>query len=435
MCKAFVKSSYFLNVLLVFGLLQYTTAIKANSKADELKKLQQKLKEAISDTARITTLIDISWYYLYINTDSALTYAKNAYKLSKLPTNIINSASALGVTYSKKGDFENSVKYNLEAFHYAQKIHDKGNYSCLLNDIGSNYFMLDDLEKALKYFTSALEFSHDLETTYVALFNLGQIYAVKGNFTEAYGYFEKALKVAEKENKTKRIALIYNRIGELFLDKKNYPKSLYYFDRSLNMLGTDEFYYRISCLRGKSYSNLGTGRYAIALKTALQADTLASKGAFVNALSDIDLLISQIYDSLRNPSKSKVYFKRYAAIKDSMFNTEKNERITFLQTKFENKQHEMEAQQLKQQAGFHRKMSYVYLIIGISLLIVLFYIIKNIRQTNKILHFEKVILTQQQENERLEKQNLRLKLDEKHREILTHAFQIQQQKEVLLIGA
>jgi uncharacterized membrane protein len=103
----------------------------------------------------------------------------------------------------------------------------------------------------------------------------------------------------------------------------------------------------------------------------------------------------------------------------------------FLQTEFETRQKEMQVGNLQKEAMFQRKMNFVYMVVVFSILLALFFFIQNIRQKNKILHFEKESLIQQKERERLEKQNLELQLDEKHREILTHVMQINQQKEVL----
>ncbi len=446
------KKAHILSALMVICLLQFSfTRIKANSQTNELSNLRHKLQIAITDTARIRVWIDISWYFMTINTDSALVYAKKALKLSRGISDlaIVKSASALGDAYNLADDYENAIKYDQEAFHNAQKLHYTKGYSILLNNIGTNYLMLYDFDKALDYFTKALEFSKDYDDKVLTFANLAQAFTSQNKFTKADEYYEMALKLAKHENNTKDVATIYDRLGELSLMKKNYSKSLYYFEEALKMLSDNDLYMRSECLRGITASYLETKRYEKGLKAARQADSIAKKGGFISELKDINLLLSQLYDSLRKPALALAYHKQHIIYKDSIFNIEKNKRMSFLQTEFETRQKELQVENLQKEAAFHRTMTYVYLIVGILILLVLFFFIKDIRQKNKKLKIEKELaeqrlkneqeksqivkerLFQQKEKEKLEKQRLEIVLDEKHREILTHAIQINQQKEVL----
>jgi hypothetical protein len=213
--------------------------------------------------------------------------------------------------------------------------------------------------------------------------------------------------------------------------EENYSKSLVNLNKSLSMLNNHELYYKIDGLKCISEDYLLMRRYEMGIKVAKEADSLARKNGFVYELKMITSLISELYDSLRKPDLALMYYKNYSYFKDSIFNIEKNNRMHFLQTEFETRQKEMQVGNLQKEAMFQRKMNFVYMVVVFSILLALFFFIQNIRQKNKILHFEKESLIQQKERERLEKQNLELQLDEKHREILTHVMQINQQKEVL----
>jgi len=447
-----VKKALIIIDLIVITFFQLSfDNIKADSQSKELQSLHLNLYQASSDTARIRVMLDISWYFMTINTDSALVYAKKTLKLSRGISDlaIVKSASALGDAYNLAADYENAIKYDQEAFHYAQKSHYSKGYSILLNNIGTNYLMLNDNDKALEYFTKALEFSKDYDDKVLTFANLAQAFTYQNKFTKAGEYYEMALKLAKHDNNTKDVATIYDRLGELYLMEKNYGKSLYYFDEALKMLNANDLYKRSECLRGITASYIETKHYEQGLKTAGQADSIAKKGGFIFELKDINLLLSQLYDSLRKPSLALAYHKRHIIYKDSIFNIEKNKRISFLQTEFETRQKEMQVENLQKEAAFHRTMTYVYLIVGFLILTVLFFFIKDIRLKNKKLKIGKELaeqrlkneqeksqivnerLLQQKEKEKLEKQRLEIVLDEKHREILTHAIQINQQKEVL----
>jgi len=433
MSKVLTNHKNLVFILLIISLYTFTPyLVRADSGTKELINLFLKLQKTSSDTAKISVMLEIHQRYMNINADSSLVYAKMAYRLSKSANKyIIRTAKTLGVAYNMAGDYANSIKYEIEALTTSQAMHDLRSSAIILNNIGTNYLFLNELDKAFEYFNKASEASMDYKGKISALVNLGQVFASSERYSQAHDSYNKGLLMAQKEHNTKDEAIIYNRIGELYLMEANYTKSLYFLNKSLSLLDDKDLYYKIDGLKCMSEDYLLTGRYDMGIKTAKRADSLARKNGFVYELKMINSLISELYDSLRKPDLSLIYYKNYAFFKDSIFNIEKNNRMHFLQTEFETRQKEMQVEQLQKEAGFHRKMNYVYLIVGFTILLALFFFIKNIRQKNKILHFEKEKLIQQKERERLEKQNLELKLDEKHREILTHAIQINQQKEVL----
>lgn len=98
---------------------------------------------------------------------------------------------------------------------------------------------------------------------------------------------------------------------------------------------------------------------------------------------------------------------------------------------FETKQHEIEAKAFQKEAVFNKKMNYVYIVVSLFILLTLFYFVKSSKQKVKLLKYEQKSLIQQKEKQQLEKQNLELELDKKHREVLAHVMQINQQKETL----
>jgi tetratricopeptide (TPR) repeat protein len=446
-----VKKEHILSALLFFCFFQFSfTSINESSQISELKTLHHDLQKA-TDTTKIRILLDIAWYYMTINTDSALVYGKKALSLSRGVNDLFlaKSESILGDAYNLSADYENAIRYDQEAFHHAQKSNYKKAYTILLNNIGTNYLMLYDFGKSLEYFTEALKYSKTYDDKVLTYANLAQVLMYQNKFAKADEYYEMALKLAKQENNTKDIATIYDRLGELCQLKKSYSKSLYYFEEGLKLLDANDFYMRSECLRGITVSYIDAKQFEKALKSAQQADTIAKKGGFIFELKDINLLLSQIHEALGKPSLALTYHKRYVVYKDSIFNGEKNKRMNFLQTEFETRRKELLVDNLQKEAAFHQKMNYVYLVVGILTMLVLFFFIKDIRQKNKKLQIGKELaeerlkneqekakivkerLLQQKEKEQLEKQKLELTLDEKYREILTHTLQINQQREVL----
>jgi tetratricopeptide (TPR) repeat protein len=397
--------------------------IQAQNK--ELSTLYKSLGETKTDTARVNILIHLANYYFKKNIDSALVYAKKAYKLSKNTNNynFPDAARALADAYNFGGHLEKSLEFEIEGYNYAKKIKDTKSYAVLLTGIGSDYLMLNDYALALKYLNEALKECKDYRDNLLTLVNLAQVYASTDRYAEAHQNYNRALRLAEKEKNKRDEAVIYNRIGNLYLMEKSYDKSLSYYEKSIKMLDSTDLYYVVAGLRGIVENCIVTRKYEKGLKVAQIADSLGRKGRFIYELKIINSFISELYDSLRNYPKSLYYYKIYADLNDTIFNQENTEKMSFLQTDFETKQKAMQVTILQDEARLNKRLTIIYLLTFALIIISLFYFIKNIRQKNKILTIEK-------EKDALAKQKLELELHEKHREILTHSLQINQQKEV-----
>lgn len=415
---------YYISLLFII-LIQIIFQKSVQAQKNDLSEMNKLLYESKTDSSRINIMIKISNYYFSRNVDSSLVYAKKAYNLSKNNKNykLPEAAKSIGNSYSLEGDFDKAIEYEIEAYNVAKKQNVEKLYAPILCDIGSDYLMLNDNEMAMKYLNEALKVCVDYRGYVVTLANIAQVYAGTDRYTEAHGNYDRALQMAQKENNIRDMAIIYNRKGNLYLMEEQYDKSLAYYEKSIKMLDTTDLYYIVCGLRGIIENHIVSRRYNKGLEVAKIADSLARKGGFMSEAKLINLFTSELYDSLRNYSKSLYYYRIYYALNDSLFNLEKSKRMNFLQTDFETKQKEMELNLLKDKAVLNKRLSIIYLLVCTLIIVVLFLLLKNIRQKNKILLIEK-------EKNILEKQKLEFDLHEKNREILTHSMQIHQQKEV-----
>jgi len=421
--KILIKSYILLklNVLILFFSIPCLQA-----QENEYAILRNKLLETTKDTSKINTYLTISEYFKTENIDSSLLYARKAYELSKSNKNykFLETSKSISFAYSLAGNFEKSLEISILAYDYSKKINNNTYIALFLEEIGSSYLMLNDFEIALKYLNEALSKALDYRTRLSALVDIAQVYASTDRYTEAHKNYDEALSMAKNEKNSRDIAIIYNRIGNLYLMEEICDKSLVYYEKSINMLDTNDLYYIVAGLRGIVENFIVTKQYQKGLKIAGKADSLARKGGFIYETKLINLFISELYDSLGIYSKSLHYFRIFSALQDTIFNLEKYRRMNMMQTDFEAKQKELQLELLKKEARLNKRLNIIYLIICILIIVALFYFIKNIRQKNKILNIEK-------EKDALEKQKLELQLHEKQREILTHSMQIYQQKEVL----
>ena len=67
--------------------------------------------------------------------------------------------------------------------------------------------------------------------------NIGNVYYSQGNYSQALEYFQKELKIAEKEfgKELLNVAPLYKMIGYIYFELDNFSQALVYFRKALNM--------------------------------------------------------------------------------------------------------------------------------------------------------------------------------------------------------
>ena len=410
-----------------------TNSIVSGNNADAtISKLQTKLEKAAKDTSRLNAMLDISKYYLQLNSDSSLIYAKKAYKLSeRIHYKKVASSFNLGRCYDFFDDFYNAKKYFFKAYDEAQKSGNNKELFSILSCIGNSCYMLEDDTEALNYFNKAFALAYNYESHFNALINLGSVHTALENYTKAEDYLNKALKLSTYKNNKNDISYTYNRFGDVYFMLEKDDTSLYFFQKALRIAGSENILLKSHSMVCIARGYLATSQFDKGIKIAREAESLLQSNKNITASKDIYEYLSMLYDSVGQPQMALKYHRMYLELKDSIFNIEKNKQLSFLNVEFETKQKEIQIENLEQENRFRKILGLTYVIVGLLIIMVMFYLIKNYRQKNKILALEKERISQQKEKEILDKKKLKLKLLEKDREILTHILQINQQKEVL----
>ncbi len=156
-----------------------------------------------------------------------------------------------------KNDSVRFISYNRIAFHYifndsekalqilkkSQRLALKANsaygYAKLINTHGIYMDVNGKSDSAEYYFNKALKISqknkfYDLES--FCINNLGMFYWNKGNFNKALAYFFKALKLSEKSGaKQEHIAINYNNIGLIYQQMNLFEKALVFHQKAYEL--------------------------------------------------------------------------------------------------------------------------------------------------------------------------------------------------------
>jgi tetratricopeptide (TPR) repeat protein len=282
-------------------------------------------------------------------------------------------------------DYKQAITYYEKALKIAQQINDNNAVARAFTGLGSAYYKLGDYVKAIEYTKKGLRVNENVGNTYSMTsdyLNLGNIYMKLPEVDKALDYFNKALEIANKTGNTKLKANIYNRIGLCYKELKKYEKAIANIEKSIDIYKSleqnDQAYSQLLDL-GTVYADLGRkveahhcyqealtadrklGNQAgisaalihIGQLYAEESDTFlikiginpkdrhAKSLALANEALEIGVRINQprrkikaletlsfIYEKNKDYIKSYQAYKKYIALKDSVFGDEVKKQIT-----------------------------------------------------------------------------------------------------------
>jgi len=221
---------------------------------------------------------------------------------------LVNNYSALAAVYQKLQDTINHFQYLNKAKIVISKNDKPDNFQMAIihNEIAGYYNTLNDMDSALDNY------------------KLVAYYSEKGNWKRgmAVGYGN--------------MAEVYNVYGEVEKAIELHRKVLGISIEIDDCMGIAEEYIYLSNL----YNEMGKVDSALILakKSLQKADECGLGHEKLSAYE----FISKIYESINKPALALEYYKKYHALNDSIFNLEKQNTVTEIETKYETEKKEQQ---------------------------------------------------------------------------------------------
>ena len=249
---------YFVLLFLVFNCSFLVGQVKTGDKSiDSLFSVLPNIK---IDTARVINLNLIAEKYRYLNPNLGVFYANKALHLSK------------------------NIKWN-------------DGIALSLRNIGQNYYVLGDYQKANINYDKALTFVKSKFYTSLLLNSKGSLELVKSNHTKALEYFFKSLKICEEIKIKSGIARAYFGISNIYNRIRDYKKAILFNKKSLE-LNTQLNLKSEICdnlsLMGEIYRD-DNKQFAIALNYFFKALNLGTRTNNKQIIAHTNAKIEQVY--------------------------------------------------------------------------------------------------------------------------------------------
>ncbi len=369
------------------------------------------------------------------------TKVKRFYEQNPFGWNLVDLFMEIGITQAEVSNFEVSLKYYFQALKLAEANHFDLKVAQLHFRIARVYYFLQQNAISEEFAKKSLTYStaHHLELDEAFAENLlGSLYMRKKQFEVALSHFNRALELRQKNENRVGVAGTLGSIGEMYENANELQKAEEYSFKALAIAEEAGF------ALGKCYTYLSIGQlylkkheYQKAEDYLDRCEAFAKGIHFPNVIVKVYKSKSDLWRARADYPRALMYSDKYDLLKDSIFNTNVENRILTLQYDFEldkkdneirilNQQTLLQDNQIRQQRIIIVVVIIILLSVGIGAYIIFSYY-KRVKQLNRAISEQNEEISAQSEelieaNETLGKLN---------RETIEQKEEIQAQSEEL----
>jgi len=441
--------------------LSYVTVAPVASAQGNIDSLKNKLRENLSDSLRIQTLIALSKEYHYIDLKKSFEECEKAVHLSETKNFLWGKSQSylwLAGLFRLSGDFTTSAKYNNLALGSSFELKDSLLMSRGYNNLGLNYHAFGKYDEAYFYFTQSyrlFSLRKDSLGMAVALHNIASVFKELGQYTNALNYLRLTQEISNDVHDYEGEAYNYDEIGDVYRREKEYDSALnalahslrvsrsfrlklndlipetliktakIYLDKKDNVHAlayydtAQIFYQKTDNKFGLAEVDLGRAIVYMSEKKFEQARVLieSSKVTAHNANSwalEIACLknLAALYEEQSDYKKSYFYYKQYKQLEDSLFSQGMQAKLLQDQLRFETFAKEDQIKQLTKLEGLRKEelkrqgMVTNILVVAVALTVILLFTVyrsgqRRIRINRLLIEHQEEIKRRSQELEQL----------------------------------
>lgn len=356
------------------------------------------------DTTKVEMLIDYCVANTFSVSKQMLSYANQAYQISKnIKYNLgqIRALNCIGNYYYQQAQYDRAIKYYTQALAFAEKLNDTKNTVIGKSNLASIYSRTKQYQKALKMFNDAdrilLSSGSEISQNRAAILtNTGMVYSAIGQHQEAVKLHLKVLNISQTLNIPFGIAISKNNIGEEYVFLNQPTSAITYLQEALQICLKNNYKNLLSSI----YRGLGNAfeiknNHEMALVYLKKAVEVSSEINNQNALLSASQKLYQIYAKNGDFKNAYLTTLSFMAVNDSINGLEKQKTIAEINTKYETEKKEATIKSLSQSKQItelqsKQKSLFIYGLIGafiaISLLGYFLFLRYKVNQKNEMLN-------------------------------------------------
>ena len=303
--------------------------------------LKTRFKNVSSDTVRLEVLYDIAWEYMGQKNDSAIVYSNKGLALAKsmkYEMGLAMGYRVLGLVFYQTADYAKALDLQQKALHIFEKNKNLPGQANALNNISNVYQALGNHLKALEFQNRSLHICQKLDFKPGIAANhgnLGNIYKNLKRPDKALASYLKALQIDEELKNEEGKATSLLNIATIYFAKKDFTEAKKYFLQSLEIRRREKLNHGIaSTLNNLGNLHIETGEYDQAEKYYIEAVAYAKEVIANDLEKDAYLGLYKIARKKNEMAKALDYFEKHTAMKDSIFNSSRDEEINNIKMQY-----------------------------------------------------------------------------------------------------
>lgn len=260
-------------------------------------------------------LLDSSLSHRNISLIESIQLCQQAIKLAENTEDsklLAKAYKTQGVNYFFHGDNDSSFSYYNKAIPQFEAYRDSVQVGKVLGNIGLLYKRQSQYDKALEYYLKNLKIFEEVNYQKglgSVLNNIGNLYHIQENLAEAEKNYNLALINFKAFDYTKELANVYCNLGVVNEKRKNYDKSLEYYQKSLDQnkkLGNKLFESKLIFNIGYNYHM--QGRHESAYIKVKEAETIRISLNDLEGIVNCKLTLARILSSMKSYGQAEKYF-------------------------------------------------------------------------------------------------------------------------------
>lgn len=326
-----------------------------------LDSLETVLETYDQDTNRILTLIRLGVFWHKTNNTKSSRYATEALELAKkldFWKGEYRATNLLGTQDIIAGDYTAALNHFLSCLPKAEQLNDKEALALLNANIGMMQMERGEHEESDRYITRALKIVEAEKDDVKMLKRAATIYNNRGlryrrmeppDYEKAIFNMEKALHIYDSLKVERKIAMVYNNMALIYMDKRDYSEAIRLINKALVLKQ------KTNDLFGMANSMHNLVEIYIKLKDHPSASSLLQKSLALAEQINAKRLIGNAYalattlDSAQNDYKSAFqHLRTHHRIIDELQGEQKARQIEELRIQYETEKKERENIVLKQ---------------------------------------------------------------------------------------
>ncbi len=373
-------------------------------------------------------LLDSSRAFLHKDLRKSLYFADQARGYAdslEQPDLFVKLFNQYGRIYFRGGLSDISTEYYLKSYEIIQSAVDlptSDRLSTLLG-MGINYLFLRNYDRAEDYFLQIQELLETLpEPDYKILSavinNLGIIYRERNDLVQANNCLDQGIKkIAKFDPENENLGNLYNNLGLVFAQMKNYEAALETFafggkealrKDNIHALATNYSFI------AKTYREMGDA--TLAIRYGRRGNQLAAKGEILVVQHNCSELLADLYKEMLMPDSALFFFEE----KERLFREiDQSKAEQNLLTQSLKEMHALEMEKLVAESKNSNRKLFSFLLITFLILAVLILLYVTIRRRYHRVRLERkklLLVFQQRERER---ELLQAKIQEKSKQLTT----------------